>query len=124
MSNIAGLRIGHDALEQALAGHGIEAAVVGDDRSVLAVYSTAHAEGEVRRLLVAANGLAPFHIKAKAVDVLPRLDTGKLDYERLRAELADQPSRRPARSEERRVGKEGVSTCRSRGSPDQYKKTK
>src|SRR3546814_20806892 len=29
---------------------------------------------------------------------------------------------RMARSEERRVGKEGVSTCRSRGSPDPYKK--
>src|SRR3546814_14197764 len=27
-----------------------------------------------------------------------------------------------ARSEERRVGKESVSTCRSRGSPDHYKK--
>src|SRR3546814_17467944 len=29
-----------------------------------------------------------------------------------------------ARSEERRVGKEGVSTCRCRGSPDHYKKNK
>src|SRR3546814_11582042 len=92
MWKMAGRGIGHDGLEQALAGHGIEAAVVGDDRSVLAVYSTAHAEGEVRRLLVAASGLAPFHIKAKAVDVLPRLETGKIDYERLRAELAEQPS--------------------------------
>src|SRR3546814_6401494 len=94
MSKIAGLRIGHDTLEQALAGHGIEAAVVGDDRSVLAVYSTAHPEGEVRRLLVAARGLAAFHVNAKPVDALPRLETGKNQYEGLRAALAGQPSRR------------------------------
>src|SRR3546814_20179294 len=30
----------------------------------------------------------------------------------------------PIRSEARTVGKEGVSTCRSRGSPDHYKKNK
>lgn len=94
MSKIAGLRIGHDALEHALAGHGIEAAIVGDDRSVLAAYSSAHSEDEVRRLLVAASGLAPFHVKARAVDALPRLETGKIDYEQLRAGLADQRARR------------------------------
>src|SRR3546814_9707551 len=110
MSKIAGLRIGHDALEQALAGHGIEAAVVGDDRSVLAVYSTAHPEGEVRRLLVAASGLAPFHVNAKPVDALQRLETGKIDYERLRAELDDQHSRR-----EESIQEIGRASCRERG---------
>src|SRR3546814_20521044 len=97
MSKMAGLRIGHEALEQALAGHGIEAAVVGDDRSVLAVYSTAHPEGEVRRLLVATSGLAPFHVTAKPVHALHRLETGTLDYERPRADL-DAPPRPPAES--------------------------
>jgi len=96
MSKIAGLRIGHDALEHALAARGIEAAVVGDDRRVLATYAAAHSEDEVRQLLVAASGLAPFHVKAKAVDTLPRLETGKVDYERLKADLADQP---PGRSD-------------------------
>src|SRR3546814_17028278 len=33
-------------------------------------------------------------------------------------------SRSEARSEERRVGKEGVSTCKARGSPDHSKKKK
>src|SRR3546814_15442804 len=33
--------------------------------------------------------------------------------------LAEYHRRNADRSEERRVGKEGVSTCRSRGSPDQ-----
>jgi acyl-CoA synthetase (AMP-forming)/AMP-acid ligase II len=94
MSKIAGLRIGHDALEQALAGHGIEAAVVGDDRSVLATYTSTHSEDEVRQLLVAASGLAPFHVKATTVDRLPRLESGKVDYERLKADLSDQPARR------------------------------
>src|SRR3546814_13866316 len=32
--------------------------------------------------------------------------------------------RHASRSEARRVGKEGVSTCRSRGSPEHYKKKK
>src|SRR3546814_11800747 len=32
------------------------------------------------------------------------------------------PPRDSVRSEERRVGKEGVGTCRSRGVPDHYKK--
>lgn len=94
MSKIAGLRIGHDALEHALASRGIEAAVVGDDRCVLAVYASAHTPAQVRRLLVAASGLAPFHVKAKAVDALPRLESGKIDYERLKADLADRPTRR------------------------------
>lgn len=92
MSKIAGLRIGHDALEHALAERGIAAAVVGDDRSILAVYSSAHSEGEVRSLLLEASGLPPFHVKARAVHALPRLASGKIDYERLRAGLADPPA--------------------------------
>src|SRR3546814_14271257 len=38
------------------------------------------------------------------------------------AEFADEARRRPIRSEERRVGKECVSKCRSRWSPYNYKK--
>src|SRR3546814_15173216 len=43
----------------------------------------------------------------------------KVAWVRMDAHSAD-----PARSEERRVGKECVSTCRSRWSPDHLKKTK
>src|SRR3546814_14808432 len=49
-------------------------------------------------------------IAYKRADRLPRIDSGA-------AALA-------VRSEERRVGKEGVSTCRSRGPPDHKKKKK
>lgn len=94
LSKIAGLRIGHDALEQALAAQGVTAAVVGDDRSVLAAYTSPQPESEVRRLLVAASGLAPCHVKAKAVEALPRLETGKIDYERIRGWVADRPAPR------------------------------
>src|SRR3546814_13087328 len=49
----------------------------------------------------------------------PRADAHVLRYQGLH------PNRREAgRSEERRVGKECVSTCRSRRSPEQYKKKK
>ena len=92
ISKIAGRRIAHDGLEQALAAHGIVAAVVGDDRAVLAVHSSRHPEGEVRRLLIAASGLAPFHVKTKALECLPRLPSGKIDYELLRSHLADAPA--------------------------------
>ncbi|MGE0121214.1 MAG: AMP-binding protein [Dongiaceae bacterium] len=94
MSKIAGLRVAHDALEQALAAHGIAAAVVGDDRAVLAAYTSAQPEREVRRRLAAASGLAPFHVRAKAVAVLPRLASGKIDYERLGRHLAEEPAQR------------------------------
>src|SRR6056297_3836065 len=40
---------------------------------------------------------------------------------RIRAATRTGPRRRPSRSEERRVGKECVSTCRSRWSPHHYK---
>ena len=94
ISKIAGLRVAHDALEHALAAHGIQAAVVGDDSAVLAAYTSAHPEGEVRRRLAAASGLAPFHVKAKAVAVLPRLASGKIDYEQLSGHLDDEPAPR------------------------------
>ena len=54
MSKIAGRRIGHDALEAALAAEGIAAAVVGDDRSLLAVHARTHAPDRVRARLAAA----------------------------------------------------------------------
>src|SRR3546814_19267490 len=93
MAKIAGLRIGHDALEHALSARGIKAAVVGDDRCVLAAYASTHPEEEIRRILVEASGLAPFHIKAEAVDTLPRPPPGKTDNEQLTARTATQRAR-------------------------------
>lgn len=81
MSKIAGLRIGHEAVEHALARHGIVAAVTGDDRRLVAAYSSGEAPEEVSRLMIAASGLTPLHVEAVAVEALPRLTNGKVDYQ-------------------------------------------
>lgn len=88
MSKIAGLRIGHDSLEQALAERGIRAAVVGDDSTIVAVYTSGQPEAEVRRLLVERSGVPSSHVRAEAAAELPRLSSGKVDYERLKQALS------------------------------------
>src|SRR3546814_12361145 len=52
---------------------------------------------------------------------VPGEDDCRRYYEQNRERFRS-PDRIRVRSEERRVGKWGVSTCRSRGSPDHYKK--
>src|SRR3546814_12277421 len=51
-----------------------------------------------------------------AVRIAPERGGHVITFEDITRQLLDQ--RQAARSEERRVGKEGVSTCRSRWSPD------
>ncbi|WP_265519195.1 AMP-binding protein [Nitratireductor luteus] len=83
MSKIAGIRIGHDALEEALASHGIAAAVVGNDEKVLAAYTSQQAPEEVRACLAEAGRLMLNCVEVVHLQSLPRLATGKLDYEAL-----------------------------------------
>ncbi len=80
MSKIAGLRISHEAVEHALRLRGIEAAVCGDDRRLVAAFSSGEAPEDVRRLMIEASGLTALHVDAIAVDALPRLQSGKVDY--------------------------------------------
>lgn len=80
MSKIAGLRIGHDALEQALERRGIVAAIVGDDDGLHAFFEGDAKPEDMRRLLVAASGLTLAHIRATHVPDIPRLPSGKVDY--------------------------------------------
>ncbi|MGF6172170.1 acyl carrier protein [Ensifer sp. 4252] len=80
MSKIAGLRIGHDALEQVLERRGLVAAIVGDDEGLHAFFQGGDRAEDVRRLLVAASGLTLAHIKATRVPEIPRLPSGKADY--------------------------------------------
>lgn len=99
MSKISGLRISHDALEQALAESGVEeAAVVGDDRRILAVYASDAPEAAVRDRLAAASGLPRLVIAAERVPALPRLVSGKVDYEALKRRLEAEPQRQAADS--------------------------
>ena len=91
MSKIAGVRIGHDALEAALARCGIEAAVVGDDRRLVAFHPTSHTTAEVRQQLAAASDLTWRHVDARSLELLPRLATGKIDYQSLTRQLDTVP---------------------------------
>ncbi len=93
MSKIGGVRIGHDALEMALAVKGIAAAVVGDDQQLLAAFTGAHDEGSVREELAVIAGVGLPQVHAIAFKELPRLASGKVDYERLRLRMNEQPAR-------------------------------
>lgn len=83
MSKIAGLRIGHDALEQVLERQGLVAAIVGGDDGLHAFFEGEGRPDDVRRLLVAASGLTLAHIRAMRVSDIPRLPSGKVDYNAL-----------------------------------------
>jgi acyl-CoA synthetase (AMP-forming)/AMP-acid ligase II/surface polysaccharide O-acyltransferase-like enzyme len=92
MSKIAGLRIGHDALEQALAQTGYEAAVWGDDQTIWIAASGA-LDGiaeEAARLA----GIGTQHISVVPIATLPRLASGKVDYPALRKLEQPKPKRR------------------------------
>lgn len=80
ISKIAGLRISHDAMEEALEKHGIRAAVVGDDRSIHAYSADPASEVVIKRILAAASGLTLLQVGATSQAELPRLSSGKIDY--------------------------------------------
>ncbi|MDR7219802.1 AMP-binding protein [Aminobacter aminovorans] len=87
MSKIAGLRISHEAVEHALASRGVVAAVTGDDRRLVAAFSSGQAPEDVCKLMITASGLTALHVEAVAVDALPRLASGKVDCQAV-AQLA------------------------------------
>ena len=91
MSKIAGRRLGHDALEAAMADRGLAVAIVGDDSALLAIHGLDQSGAEVRARLAKAAGLTLSHVRTLALPSPPRLGNGKLDYEALRAHL---PARR------------------------------
>ncbi|WP_077961755.1 AMP-binding protein [Ensifer adhaerens] len=83
ISKIAGLRIAHDGLEAALERRGIAAAVVGDDAGLHAFFAGGRDAEEIRRFLAQASGLTLAHLKATPLAEMPRLATGKIDYNAL-----------------------------------------
>lgn len=94
MSKIAGVRIGHDAVEAALSARGIEAAVTGDDRCLMVACTPAHDPGAVAAHIVSATGLTMRHVSVRCLSDLPRLASGKIDYAELR-----RPAEGPAPAE-------------------------
>ncbi|MET0597935.1 MAG: AMP-binding protein [Mesorhizobium sp.] len=91
MSKIAGIRLGHDALEAGLAAQGIGAAVVGDDERVVAVFASAHSARHVRDALAQVAGLTRTQADAVRVAALPRLASGKVDLKALACHLTPEP---------------------------------
>ena len=84
-SKIAGLRIAHDAIEQAFARGGLEVAVTGTDSRLTAFFTGPVPGEEVRAKLAAASGLTLLHVAARHLPALPRTATGKIDYAALAA---------------------------------------
>ncbi|MBC2834354.1 AMP-binding protein [Paragemmobacter straminiformis] len=80
MSKIAGLRIGHDAVEAALAERGIPAAVWGDDTRLCVA---AEGQADVASVVAGLTGLTARHVSLRHMPSLPRLANGKIDYPRL-----------------------------------------
>ena len=93
-SKIAGLRIGHEALEWALRSKGFDAAVTGTDAAI-----TLHIAGNTfagaQALAARTAGIPERYIEVKRIDTLPRLASGKIDYRALAASpeaRAEEPS--------------------------------
>ncbi len=99
ISKIAGLRIGHDAMEQALEKRGIQAAVVGNDKAIHAYCAGPADEHEVKRILAAASGLTLLQVGATLSASLPRLPSGKFDYSRLTQEFSAKGAEKDSRQE-------------------------
>lgn len=79
-SKIAGLRIAHDAIEQALARDGLEVAITGTDNHLTAIFTGQAREEDVRLKLAALSQLTLLHVSARHAAELPRTGNGKIDY--------------------------------------------
>jgi acyl-CoA synthetase (AMP-forming)/AMP-acid ligase II len=96
-SKIAGLRINHAGIEHALAAQGIEAAIVGDDRRLVAAIASSQPQRPVREVIAAASGLSALHVEVRKLVTLPRLASGKIDYQRIK-QLAAQREPQPGQT--------------------------
>lgn len=85
MSKIAGVRIGHDAVEAGLAARGVRAAVFGGDQGLRVAYEGGRSTAEVTDLTAEIAGVMQRAVEAFAVEALPRLASGKVDYQALAA---------------------------------------
>ncbi|GGW51782.1 AMP-dependent synthetase [Streptomyces xantholiticus] len=103
-TKIIGLRIDLQRVEAILEEHGIRASCAGDDDALAVLVN--RAEGvdatRVRRLVADGCGLPPRAIGVRVVSELPRLASGKPDYEAVRrlAREAQAPPPRPGTTTE------------------------
>lgn len=90
-SKIAGLRIGHEAIEWALRSRDIACAVTGNDEAIT-IHTEATDEDVARRGAEVA-GLPQRYVRLRRHAALPRLASGKIDYRSLAApETAPPPA--------------------------------
>lgn len=93
MSKIAGVRIGHDALERALADTGREIAVWGDDRRIgVAIAGACTDEARVKARAATLTGVGAQHFDIHPVKNLPRRANGKIDYPALGTLASSRPA--------------------------------
>lgn len=90
MSKIAGLRIGHDALERALADAGHQVAVWGNDDTIW--IATPRPSDALAAQAAQLAGIGAQHVVTVACSEFPRHPNGKIDYPALRR-LARPPAR-------------------------------
>jgi acyl-CoA synthetase (AMP-forming)/AMP-acid ligase II len=83
---VSGKRVNLDALERPLSELGGEHAVLGVDERVLVV-SVGVDERDVRRTIQSSSSLHPSKISIVIVPGLPRLSSGKVDYQSLKREF-------------------------------------
>ncbi|MFJ4568774.1 AMP-binding protein [Streptomyces caelestis] len=82
---ILGLRIDPQRIETLLEEQGVNAYCAGDGEALaVAALSRAGDEGRIRRLIARKCGLPPRVVRVRAVAELPRLASGKPDYEAVR----------------------------------------
>lgn len=93
-SKIAGVRIGHDALEAALARKRLPGVVAGDDRALVVFHESGEPETYLRAM-AALTGLGCSRLHARRIDAIPRRANGKVDYAALTVPAPAQ-SRAPA----------------------------
>ena len=100
-----GLRIDLDRVEAELAAHGIDAACAGDDRRIIVATTDHEAIATVTRVVGDLVDLPPSAITAVAVESMPRLPSGKVDYASV-ATIANDvqpPVAAPARCDEHAI---------------------
>ncbi|MBT2594149.1 AMP-binding protein [Arthrobacter sp. ISL-72] len=78
---IVGLRIDLGQVEKNLAGLGVTAACAGTDRQLVVAVTGNHEPGLLAKLLAREFGLPRDAVEVHSVEQLPRLGTGKTDYQ-------------------------------------------
>lgn len=90
-AKLFGLRLSFDDIEQRLAAAGIAAAVSGDDTGIVVAATEAGSRDRVRRLLAQDLAIPASLIFVAEVSEIPRLASGKTDYQTIRLYRRDAP---------------------------------